>query len=362
MKKIWLLLFLTILLTLPVSNGISYSAFAEEAKPSVERADNPEARELCLKGEEYLAKFTARDVEKAIEHFEEAIEKDPEFVMPYVNLSNAYVTMQYVTPVPSKEVMPKATELALKALEIDDTNGDAHGMLGWIYSVYDWDWDRGEREYKRAIELNPQDLYAHEGYALVLAYAGRFEEALKMANRTLELHPQTGMANMRLGGVLFMSGKYDEATKHLQKSVETFPDYIFMRLLLGNVYLEKAMYGEALKAFQAEKDKSFGPVAEVEVDSWIGIAHALMGEKDKAKKILADLEEKSKETYVPSYFIARLYFIVGDNDTAYQWLDRAYEERDAWLCEMKTEQLFDKLNLRSDPRHQAMLKKINLAD
>ncbi len=360
MKKVCRLVLLTILLVLPISGERSYSFAEEETKLATERAVDPEARDLCLKGEEYLEKFTAEDLEKAIDYFEKAIEKDAAFVAPYVGLANAYITIQYVTPVSPKKVMPKATGFALKALEIDGTNGDAHGMLGWIYSVYEWDWARGEKEYKRAIELNPNDLYAHEGYAQVLAYAGRFEEAIEMAKRALELDPQAGIANLRLGEVLLHAGRYEETIQHLQKSIEMFPDYPYMRSDIGIAYLALAKHEDALKQFQAQKDLSLGTIVDFETDHWIGTTHALMGEKDKAKKILADLEEKSREAHIPPTLIARLYSVLGDQDKAYEWLDRAYEQHDPWLCELKNGPGGDIFNLRSDPRFQAMLKKINL--
>jgi serine/threonine-protein kinase len=336
----------------------------EEAKPAIQRTIDPEAHDLYLRGEYLVKKLTADDIEKAYDYFERAIEKDPNFALPYVGLALYYDLLHFVGPMPPKEIYPKAMELTQKALEIDDTVSEAHSMLGWIRSFYEWDWASGEREFKRALELNPSNIDAQAGYAQMLAFMGRFEEAIDIAKRAVDLDPVSTHTNLRLGEVLLFSGKYEEAMEHLQKSIEMFPNHAYMRMNLAATYVAQSKFEEALREYHALKSLSLGPVVDFQADSMIGITYAFMGETDKAKKILVDLEERSKEVYVPPFFIARFYFVLEDQDKAYKWLDLAYEEHDYWLGLLKIMPGVEMLDYdpRSDPRYLAMLKRINLAD
>jgi serine/threonine-protein kinase len=360
MRKIGILLFLTILLVLQVPGEKSYSSAEEETKPVTERTVDPEAHELYLKGRAYFDKWTAEDMKTAMEYFQKAIEKDPSYALPYAILADSYIMLQYVGSIRPNEAMPKAREWVLKALEIDDTLGEAHGVLGWIKVVYEWDWASGVKEYKRALELNPTYIDDHRGYAFVLTYMGRFDEAMKIAEKGLALDPLYPAMNNTFAVVLNGAGRYGEAAEHLQKSSEMFPDFPYVHINSGVAYLGQSKYEEALKEFQTEKELSSSANIDIEADHYIGNTYAVMGETDKAKRVLDDLEERAKETYVPPYLLARLYFVLGDHDKAYEWLDRAYEEHDYWLCELKIDSIVDTLNLRSDPRYQAMLKKIGL--
>jgi serine/threonine-protein kinase len=335
---------------------------AAQAKPAIQRTDNPEAHDLCLKGQYFAMKRTPDDLDKAIKYFEKAIEKDPSFALPYVELANSYVQLQYVSLARPNEVNPKATRLVLKALEIDDTLSEAHSQLGWIKSTYEWDWAGGERELKRALELNPGDSDAFLTYALLLSFMGRFEEAIDAAKRGLELDPLYPLMNQTFVEVLANSNRHEEAMEHQQRLIEMYPDFPYMRMNLGNAYLSQSMFEEALSEFQKQKDVSLSPIIDAQADTWIGIIYTFMGETEKAKGILVDLEERSIEMYVPPVYIAQLYYVLGDHDIAYEWLDRAYKEHDFWLCYLKIFQNAEMVdpNPRSDPRYQAILKKIGL--
>ncbi len=333
---------------------------AKQARPSTRLAVTPEAHDLYLRGSYFLNKYTAKDLEKARGFFEKAIERDPDFAHPHVGLADYYIKLQFVRAVRPKEVFPKATELTLKAVELDDTLSDAHHLLGYIKSFYEWDWAGGEREFERALELNPGNIHAHTEYAHMLVFMGRFKEAFEIVKRGLELDPLSPYTNLRLGEVLIHSGASEKAIEHLQKSAEMFPNHPFMRINLGGAYLTQMMFDEALREFQAQKNLPLGPILEFEADHYIGVIYALTGETDKAKKVLADLEEKSKDTYVPPCFIVRLHFFLGDHDKAYEWLDRAYEEHDFWLGYIKILPDAKMHNLGSDPRYQTLLKKIGL--
>jgi serine/threonine-protein kinase len=332
----------------------------EQARPSTLRTTNPEAYDLYLRGAYLSGKSTWQGLQRGFEFFEKAIEKDPGFALPYVELAAFHCNLPLFIPVRPKEVRPKAMELVLKALEIDDRLSNAHSLLGGIRVYYEWDWDNGEKEYRRAIELNPSLVFAHTGFAQLFNIMGRSEEAMESARRAVELDPLSPYANDSLAEVLLCAGEYERTIQQLQKSIEISPEHAYMRLTLGEAYMGQLKYEEALNEFQALKEHSLGPIIDINAEHLTGVTYALMGEMDKTKSVLMDLEERSREMYVPRFLIAHLYFTLGDHDKAYEWLDRAYEEREPWLCYLKVHPLLNIEGVRSDPRYIAMLKKIGL--
>ena len=320
----------------------------EKAKLVKRPTENLKAYTLYLKGRLYWRKRTYKDLMKGLEYFELAIKEDPYYALAYTGIADSYQILSNNGFIPSKEGYPKAKEAALKALEIDNTLAEAFASLAIIKSDFDWeDWEGAEREFKRAIELNPGYATAHHWYAFFLMYIARHDEAIKEIKLAQQLDPLSPRINANVGHMLFYARRYDEAIKALKNAIEMFPDHTIGYTYLGYVYLQKSMYEEALEQFQ--KGNSQGG---------LGITYAKMGKRDEAQQVLDDLIKLSMQKYVWPYDLALLYFALGENDQGFKWLDKAYEERDIGLCYLKAEPMLD--SVRSDPRFKALLKKVGL--
>jgi tetratricopeptide (TPR) repeat protein len=235
----------------------------------------------------------------------------------------------------------------LKALKLDNTLAEAHASLAAILGNFDWEWEGAEKEYKRAIELNPGYATAHHWYAFHLKYMARHEEAIAEIKLAQELDPLSLRINENVGYLLYFARRYDEAIDALKKANEMDPNKSAGRRYLINVYLEKSMYDEALKLYP-EKNNQYS----------LGLTYAKMGKINEARQVLDYWIKRSKQEYVSSYNFARFYFALGENDQGFIWLDKAYEEHDSWMCDLKVEPLLD--SVRSDPRFKALLRKMNL--
>jgi len=315
-----------------------------------------EAHDLYLKGRFFLRKETEIAAKQAIEFLEQAIEKDPDYAPAYAELALSYGLLPYFSPLPPKGAVPKARKMALKALEIDETLAEAHAALGAIKTLYDWDWEGGEREFKRAIELNPGYVDNHRGYSFHLMFRARFDEAVKEIEQAIDLDPVSVVINKTSVVVYRFAGQFDRAIQASKRAIAMDPSIMYAHLELGLTYLGRSMYEDALAEFQKEKEVSAGahPWAEVA----IGNAYMQMGKPDEAQKVLDDLLERSRTEYVSPFPLACLHFVLGKNDEGFPLLDQAYLEQDPWLCYLKIS--WDLDSIRSDPRYIELLKKMNL--
>jgi serine/threonine-protein kinase len=319
---------------------------------------DPEVYDLYLRGRYFWSKYTLGDTKKAIEYFGKALKKDPSYAPAHAGLADSYIVMfifNYLRPL---EACRKARDAALKALEIDNTVAEAHASLGLTKTVYEWDWEGAEKEFKRAIELSPGYAPAHHYYAWCLTFMGRFEEAIEEMQRARELDPFSLVINRDVGTIFYYARQYDRAIEAHKKTIEMAPNLPYAHAHLGMAYLEKAMYEQALAEFEAERQVSGSWLSDT--DRWIGITYARMGRRDKAQKVLDNLLEQSKEEYVPPAYFATLYFALGEIDQGFEWLDKAYEERDNIFPFLKVAFTFEPA--RSDPRYAVMLEKIGLDD
>jgi len=328
----------------------------EKARLAKQRTLDLEVYNLYLKGRFFLNKRGEMNLKKAIECFEQAIDIDPNCALAYSGLAVSYGLLPVYSPLPPKEVAPKAREMVLKALEIDDTLAEAHSSLGFVKTWYDWDWEGGEREFKRAIELNPGFPAAHQGYSSNLLYRARFDEAIKEMEQALELDPLSVVANHDLGIICICAGQFDRAVNALKRTLEMDSSRVYAHHNLGEAYFGKSMYEEALIEFQKEREISKGAQAWTEL--YIGGTYVEMGKPDEAQRVLDNLLERSKQEYVPPFILAGFHFVLGRNDEGFKWLNKAYAEHDSWLCWLKIEPLLN--NIRSEPRYTALLKKMNL--
>jgi eukaryotic-like serine/threonine-protein kinase len=315
---------------------------------------NPEAYQDYLKGRFWWNKRTEEGFHKGIEHFQQAIAKDPTYALAYDGLADCYIGLGFYF-VPPKEAYPRAKENALKALEIDDTLPEAHTSLAWIETDYDWDSASSEREFRRALGLNSGYVTAHQWYAGVLWQEGRFEQAIGEEKRAVELDPLSLVSNRNLGYAFYFARQYDQAIEQYQKTLELDPNFISTHYLLGLAYLQKSMYNEGVAEF--EKALVISPSNAGSL-SWLGYAYAVVGKRLDARKVLDQLSKLSKQSYVPAWNVAVVYVGLGENDKAFEWLRRSFEERSIGSGFIKADPVFDPL--RSDPRFADLLRRMNL--
>ncbi len=315
-----------------------------------------EAYNLYLEGNYFASKVWPGAIAKAIDCFEQAIEKAPDYALPYAALAGAYLGNYFYNPLPPKEVFPIAKESVLKALRIDDTVAEAHVYFANILSNYDWKWEQAEKEYKKALELNPADALVHQWYSRHLMVVGRTEESIDQILHACSLDPLSIIVNLWRGSVALIVDDNDTAIELGEKMIQLDPNTVYARSVIGWAYLQKSMHEEAVTAFEKEKEiwSDVNPI----LDTWIGAGYGMMGRKEKTKRILDSFHELESKMYIPPSCFASLYFAVGNNDEGFRWLDKAYEERDNLLALLKLFGVFDPV--RSDPRYKTLITKMNL--
>ena len=327
----------------------------EQQKLTRGSTQNPEAYQLYLKGNYYTSKFTNEGFGKGIEYFNQAIAIDPNYALAYSGLAFNYNNAgDWMTP--PREAAPKAREAASKALAIDDTLAGAHLSLATTAHWYDWDWSTAEREFKRAIELSPNDPRPHGYYSWYLATMGRTDQALAEAKRGQQLDPVSLEANLFVGSILVFSRQSDRAIEQLRSGIELDPTYWYAHDFLGRAFEQKGSLPEAIAEFQRalelEKDNA---------ENWsnLGHAYAVSGKRAEAQKIIDQLKELSAHSYVAPYNLAAIYAGLGDKDQAFAWLDRAYADRSGFLAfYFNTDAHMD--SLRSDPRFNELVRRVGL--
>jgi serine/threonine-protein kinase len=317
---------------------------------------NTEAYELYLKGRYHLNRLTDDGFLKSLDYFQQAIERDPNFALAHAGVAESYNALGGFNVRPPKEVYPKAKSAAVNALKLDDALAQAHTALATIKLAYDWDWSGAEREFNRAIELNPSDSEAHYQYGYYLAFVGQFDEALREIRRAQELDPVSLVKITGVAQVLFLARRYDEAMAECRKALEMDPNLGFAHWLLGLAYTQKGMYEPAILALQRSI-----PLSGDSLDEPASLAHAyaLSGNRGEARKILDELKQQAKHKYLSPTVIAALYGALGEENQAFAWLDKAYDERDSLLIGLRVEPMFDPL--RSDPRFTDLLRRVGLA-
>ena len=323
-------------------------------------ATNPEAYQLYLKGRYVANQSTADGLNKSIEYFQQAIDKDPGYAMAYVGLADSYNTLggglNYVSP---RETIPKAKAAAMKALELDNTVGEAHAALGFAEWFYDWDWPTAEREFKAAIELNPNSAVSHFRYSECLLTRTQFDEGISEIKRAQELDPVSTQTMGGLGHAYLVMRRYDESIPHFQKALDLYPSAAFIRAQLAWAYAMKGMYPQALAEYGkiAEPDKAVAAENQLVADG-LGWVYAVSGRRADALKIAKGVEELSSHAYVDFYQLATIYAGLGEKDEAFRMLEKGYEERSAGMLYLAIDPFWD--GMRSDPRYADLLRRIGL--
>jgi eukaryotic-like serine/threonine-protein kinase len=316
---------------------------------------DPGAYQDYLKGLYWLNKRSGES-SKGIEHFQQAIFKDRAFALAHAGLAGCYVSRAVYGLVPPNEAYPQAKAAELKALELDDTLEEAHASLGFIKAWYDWDWSGADREFQKALLLNPGDAYTHAVRGVMLSNLGLLDLGFPEYKRALELDPLSVFINRVWGIALYLSRQYDRAIEQSRYTLEMDPNSLFSYRYLGLAYLQESLYKEGMAEFEKLLAVSPGNAYAL---SDIGCGYALQGQRAEAQKMLEQLTELAKHKYVPATCPARIHAGLGEKDKAFEWLEKSYDDRSLSTFPLiKVDPFYDPL--RSDPRYQDLLRRMNL--
>ena len=330
----------------------------ERAQLASARPVDPQAYENYLKGRYYFSQRTEDALHKSVASFQQAITSDSSYAPAYSGLAEAYAMLGFRGGLPSKDALSGAKKAALKAIELDNSLAEPHASLAFIAETYDWDWPGAEREYKRALELNPSYAQAHNWYAGYLTYTGRFNEGIAEAMRARELDPLSLPLNNALAGRLLAGGRYEEALGQVQRTLELDDHFAPAHQTLGWIYLHSGKQKEAIREFQHALELSGAEDTDIQLD--LGFACAVSGQREEARRILVKLEQMRQQGIAPSASVAILYGALGESSEAFAWLEKAYQERDPQLTYLKAGRRFEPL--RDDPRFGQFVRRIGLPD
>jgi eukaryotic-like serine/threonine-protein kinase len=343
-------------ITREISGKLRQRLTGEEKKRLTRRyTENAEAYGLYLRGRYHWNKRTAEGLQEGIGYFQQAIAKDPTYALAYAGLADCYAILFNYGGLASSETLPKAKATALKALEIDDTLAQAHATLGLTHEMYDWDFPAAEKEFRRAIELDPKYPTAHHWYGLLLSALGRPEESIAEAGRAYEVDPLSPIISNLRAAVSYNARLYDQSIEAARKTIELDKNFSVSRLSLGLSLEQKKMYPEAIAALQEAVRLSGRWTQAVAA---FGHACAVSDRREEAMRLIEELKGRSDRGQDPLVHIGLVYSGLGQNDEAMRWLEKAYQARSAWLVQLslKADPRWDPL--RSDVRFQDLLRRI----
>jgi serine/threonine-protein kinase len=323
---------------------------ADESRVNKHYTDNPEAYQLYLQGRFYWNKRTSESLAKSVEYFNQAIARDPNYALAYAGLADAWFSRGWYRYVVPKDAYERARAAATKALEIDAGLAEGHALLAATKTTYEWDWQGAEREFRLAIQLNPNYATAHQRYSLYLPTTGRFDEAVAEAKKARELDPLSLPINENVGDILYLARRYDEATAQLRKTLELDPNYSVAHGTLAKVYDAEGKHEEALN----ERLQGAPPATAAQLKT----IYAASGLKGYWQYRLDQTLARAQREYVSAADIALFYARLDDKDQAFAWLEKAMEERSILFNYLVADARFD--NLRSDPRFAELLRRVGL--
>ncbi len=328
----------------------------EESRLAKNYTENSEAYTLYLKGLYYLNKRTREALKKGIDYFNQSLEKDPNYALAYAGLADGYGLMggnYYMSP---EEAYPKEREAALYALRLDDKLAEAHASLADFLNSYDWNFEGANREYRKAIELNPNYARAHHWYAMTLVCQGLFVEALREIKHAVKLDPLSLRINQNLGFVYYYARQYDKAIDQMQKTIDIDTTFPYGHSNLGDCYFMKKQYDVAYDAYQTEV-RVTGDSTNIFL---LACVDAVTGRKKEAMVLRAKLKDISTRMFVPTSYFVFIEIYLGNTNEAFALLQKAVEEKDPFITNLKSEPKFDPI--RSDPRFANLLKEVHLAE
>ena len=318
--------------------------------------EDVEAYQFYLQGLFYWNKWTEADFKKAADFFTQAVQKDSRYALSYAGLADTYSLLGNAGYLPPAEAWPKAKAAAMQALEIDDTLAEAHTSLGLVKEHYEWDWTGAEKEFKRAIELNPTSANAHLWYGDYLSNTGRLDDGMRETKRAKDLDPLSPIINTKLGWQFYLSSQYDPAVEQLRKVLEIDQKFAPAHRILEGVYSQMGKEKEAV----AEREKFVSLSGSPELAASIEEDFSKSGYNGVLRSWLDGMTEISKHGYVSSYDIAQIYARMGEKEKTLIWLEKAYDEHESGLVSLGVDPLFSRV--RPDARFHALLKRLGLAN
>jgi tetratricopeptide (TPR) repeat protein len=315
---------------------------------------NPEAYRLYLQGRYFWNKRTTENLKKAIQEFQQAAEADPNYALAYVGLADSYVLLEDYAGTPSSETLPQARNYATRALAIDNTLGEAHASMGYINDRL-WQWAEAEREYKRALELNPNYATAHQWYYSHLLIVGRQEEATEEIKRAQELDPLSVVININVAVFYLIRGDVSAAVEESKKTIELDPNFSPAYSFLGLTYLKQGRNDLALAEMQKAVELSHRSTGSI---AGLAYTYAVTEKRNEALAIVKELEEKYAKGEAQGWMIAGVYVGLGQKDEAFAWLEKDFQARNSSLSVISFSPSFDPL--RSEPRYADLLRRMNL--
>ncbi len=326
---------------------------AEKQQLTKRYTQDPEAYQLYLKGRYQWNKLTPEGIQKAVEHFQDAIRRDPNYALAYAGLSEAFNRMSFFNVVSPREAMPQAKDAAGRALQLDAQLPDAHLALGYASFTYDWDWATAQQHFARALSLDRAAVMTHPFYAFYLSSAGRSAEAIAVAKAALDQDPVSAALSHSLAVQLALAGQTDAAIAESHRTIELDPNFGVAYEVLAGLFGSQGRLPDALVAGQRGMALSPGNTISV---ATLGYVHGRLGDRPAALRILAQLQETSKDRYTPAVSFAMVYAGIGDNDQAFNWLNKAYEERINRLAYIRHDRIWN--SLRGDPRFDDLARRI----
>ncbi|MBA3766399.1 MAG: tetratricopeptide repeat protein [Acidobacteria bacterium] len=326
----------------------------EEKRMTKHYTENTEAYQLYLKGRYFWNKRDKESLDSGIKLFEEAIRIDPGYALAYSGMADSYALLADIGAVAPLDAMPRAKAAAERAIELDNELAEGYTSLGFVKLAYDWNWPAAERDFKRAIELNPNYATAHQWYASYLLQMGRFDDATEEIKRAQQLDPLSLIINANKGYYLYFARQYDAAIEQYRKTLEINPGFGVGRFYLAEAYVQKKMYAEAIAEFQK---LITSPADDLKTSAALGYAYAQSGRREEAQRILTEMMELSKNRYVSPLYIATVHTGLGDQDQAIEWLYKAYDARHPGLVLIKVDPMFD--SLRGATRFQELLRRFD---
>jgi TolB-like protein/Tfp pilus assembly protein PilF len=326
------------------------------ARPAPPQAINAAAYEAYLKGRYFWNKRTPRDLQRALEFFQQVTNADPKYAPAYAGIADCYALLgsAEMGVLPPNTAMPEARKAVLKALELDETLAEAHASLAYVKLIYDWDWSGADREFRRAIDLNPAYPTGHQWYALYFNAIGRPEDALSELRKAEGLDPLSPAVKTALSEAYYFARNYDQAAVEAQKALEMDPNFVLGLVTLARAREQQGRYAEAIVAFDKASALTGGAPATL---TFLAHAYALNGERGKAQTILNSLMQLprtgSNAVYVPALYVAGIYAALGDKDNSFRYLKQAVQERCEYLIYLDREAMADVL--RGDPQFNELL-------
>lgn len=342
-------------LAVVVAVGSAAYGRAERASPATARRVDPVAVDLYIQGRYWWDK-RGPGLLKSIGIFQSALDRDPTFALAYSGIADAYVQLGYGSLLRPDDAFPKARAAAARALQLDSSLAEPHATLGLVKMYYDWDWVGAEREFRRALTLNPRYATAHEWYGLFLAAMGRFGEAREHVHRAQVLEPLATAVAGTAAWVLYNAGKFDDADRELRIALRADSSFALGRFYLGRVHQSRGFLDSALAEYDAA-----GPLRDwVPTIAAVGHVYGSQGRRREALATLARLDSLSRQEYVTPYAVALVHASLGERDSAFAWLDRGLAERTHWMVWLRRDPRW--APIRSDPKFERLARKLRLPE